>query len=184
MLDKLSKIATKTSDSISSLIKVLLLSHRAFPATPPTNEKSLIVLANGPSLNDTLQNDMNFVMRHSRLAVNFAANANVFRELKPELYVLADPHFFMGTSSDSNVEKLWNNIQSVNWKMTLYVPCKYRRIIGKLTDNNNINIKFFNLTPADGFGWLRRFLYKSGVAMPRPRNVLIASLMIAIREAL
>ena len=46
----------------------------------------------------------------------------------------------------------------------------------------NVTVKYFNLTPAEGFRLLTHPLYDAGLAMPRPRNVLIPSIMSAMRE--
>ena len=47
---------------------------------------------------------------------------------------------------------------------------------------DNISIRWYNLTPAEGFTPVMRRLYDSGYAMPRPRNVLIPAIMSAMRE--
>jgi len=182
MLERLADIARNIVSSAASLLKVVLLSRRPFPAAPVNKDRVLVVLANGPSLNNTLEHDRSFVMSHDRLAVNFAANATVFFALRPQLYVLADPHFFHAADSDPNVAALWGHLNRVDWSMTLFVPVKFAHLLFGLIHNKNINPQYFNLTPAEGFGWIRRMLYSAGLAMPRPRNVLIASLMVAIRR--
>lgn len=142
-------------------------------------------MGNGPSLRDTIANHSDILKDSDTLAVNFAANADTYSELQPNIYVLADPHFFRaetdGKSSDPNVVRLWDNIAATDWPMTLYVPCgaKLPKAIGK---KENISIKRYNLTPGEGLAGPVHWLYRKGLAMPRPRNVLIASIMIALRE--
>lgn len=171
-------------DSIASFGKVLLLSKSPSKAGD-TKSEPLIIMGNGPSLRETIANHGDILAGNRTLAVNFAANADTYRSLKPSLYVLADPHFFKagadGVSTDPNVAKLWKNIEATDWKMTVYVPCK-ANIPESIAKNGNLTIKRFNMTPGEGLQTPVHWLYRKGLAMPRPRNVLIASIMIALRE--
>ncbi len=171
-------------DALASYGKVMLLSKRPSPAGNPKDE-SLIIMGNGPSLRETIAKHSDILKKSKTLAVNFAANAETFFELKPSIYVLADPHFFKmesdGKSADPNVVRLWDNIASVDWNMTLYLPCK-AKIPESIIDNTHIKVKRYNLTPGEGLAGPVHWLYRKGLAMPRPRNVLIASIMIALRE--
>lgn len=174
----------KIFDSIASFGKVLLISKLPSRAGEIKSEP-LIIMGNGPSLRETIANHGDILGHSKTLAVNFAANANTFKEMKPAIYVIADPHFFRmeadGKSSDPNVVRLWDNIGATDWDMTLYVPCK-AKIPESIAKNSNINIKRFNMTPGEGLKTPVHWLYRKGLAMPRPRNVLIASIMIALRE--
>ncbi len=171
-------------DAAASYGKALLLSKRPSPAGQPKDER-LIVMGNGPSLRETIANHSDILKNSKTLAVNFAANADSYFDLKPNLYVLADPHFFKkesnGKSADPNVERLWNNIAATDWDMTLYLPCK-TATPEPISANKNITVKRYNLTPGEGLAGPVHWLYRKGLAMPRPRNVLIASIMIALRE--
>jgi hypothetical protein len=123
-------------------------------------------------------------MSHDRIAVNFAANAPEFFELQPTGYVLADPHFFDGISTDPNVAKLWDNIRSTRWPMTLFLPANRKEFVTemRLSDIPHLTISYYNLTPVEGCKSLSHKLFHYGLGMPRPRNVLIPSIMLAIRE--
>lgn len=171
-------------DGAASIGKAVLLSRRPSPAGSPKKER-LIIMGNGPSLRDTIAKHSETLKASDTLAVNFAANADTYRDLQPNLYVLADPHFFRteadGKSSDPNVIRLWDNIASADWSMTLYVPCK-ANLPEAITQNCNITVKSYNLTPGEGLRGPVHWLYRHGFAMPRPRNVLIASIMVALRE--
>lgn len=171
-------------DGIASFGKVLLLSRRPTAPGKPKDE-SLIIMGNGPSLRETIARHSEILRKSRTLAVNFAANADTYFMLKPDLYVLADPHFFKveadGVSSDPNVRRLWENIAATDWNMTLYVPCKVK-IPASIEGNHSILIKRYNLTPGEGLCGPVHWLYRKGLAMPRPRNVLIASIMVALRE--
>lgn len=171
-------------NAAASYGKALLLSRRPSPASC-AKDCRLIIMGNGPSLSQTIESQSDILKNSDTLAVNFAANADAYRDLKPNIYVLADPHFFRteadGNSSDSNVVRLWDNIAATYWPMTLYVPCK-ANLPQKVSGNTNITLKRYNLTPGEGLRGPVHWLYRHGLAMPRPRNVLIASIMVALRE--
>ena len=171
-------------DAIASLGKAMLLSRRPSKAGSRKQER-LIIMGNGPSLRETIASHSDILKESDTLAVNFAANADTYRELKPNLYVLADPHFFRagddGKSSDPNVVRLWESIASTDWPITLYVPCK-AKLPDSILKNGDIEVKRYNLTPGEGLRGPVHWLYRHGLAMPRPRNVLIASIMVALRE--
>lgn len=48
--------------------------------------------------------------------------------------------------------------------------------------NGKITLKRFNMTPAEGSRRLLRHLFDLGLAMPRPRNVMIPAIMCGLRE--
>lgn len=174
----------KIFDSIATFGKVAVMSGRPFKAGD-IKAAPLVIMGNGPSLRKTMANHGDILSSMQTLAVNFAANSDAYREIRPSMYVLADPHFFMtdtnGISSDANVTKLWKNISETDWKLIVYVPCnaKIPDLIGR---NSYLTIKRYNLTPGEGLKTPVHWLYRKGLAMPRPRNVLIASIMVALRE--
>ena len=181
MIKKVSDSLSKFGASLASVIKVVLLSKPTQKAAK-CNEKEVVVLGNGPSLNKTISEHKDFLMARDRIAVNFAANAPIFFDLCPTGYVLADPHFFNGVSTDPNVAKLWDNISSATWNMTLYIPVSQRKFALLANLKSNIKICFYNLTPVEGFKGLSQLIYRLGLGMPRPRNVLIPSIMLAINS--
>ena len=145
-------------------------------------ERPLVIMANGPSLADAMKNHAASLEHCDLMAVNFAANAEEFYRFRPQGYVMADPHFF-NPGGDGNVARLWENIaRKVDWPMTLYVPARMaRRIPREVTSAGHVRIERFNPVGVEGFGWFERMAYKSGLGMPRPRNVLIAAIMIGLK---
>lgn len=181
-LDKLREEAGNAAGSAASLLKVALMSRRP-SAKGGIKDRSIVVMGNGPSLRDTIDNDSEWLHSHDMLAVNFAANTPDYSRLKPRYYVLADGHFFDGTCRDPNVDRLWEALAGTEWRMTLWVPWKYGaqawRMIGT---HPSVEIKVFNLTPLEGNEAICHRLMDAGLGMPRPRNVLIPSIMIAMWE--
>lgn len=146
--------------------------------------KQLVILGNGPSLRDNLENDLDFLVNTDTLAVNFFGNTPAFAAVKPRYYLLADPHFFEKADSDPNVARLMENLLGVDYPMTLFVPASagktVSRILRKAGGNDNLTVATYHTRPAEGYRWLRHLLMRRRMAMPRPRNVLIPSLMVGI----
>lgn len=179
-----STFSGRVSRPLGSLAKVALRSHRPSPRGE-LKQRPVVVMGNGPSLRsfidtvaDGLHDSMDF------LAVNFAAITPEYRTLRPDIYVLADPHFFNAAGEDQNVVSLWESLRATTWRMTLWLPAERRKLAWALTAGlpGNVEVKYFNLTPVEGRGALTRFLIHNGLGMPRPRNVLIPAIMTALRE--
>ncbi|MDE6273267.1 MAG: hypothetical protein K2M31_09725 [Muribaculaceae bacterium] len=185
-----------------SALKVALRS-RPVEGSLPLSEKEkahslparpLIIMGNGPSLRSFLDyagaEGEEALKGFDLEAVNFAALTPEFFLLRPNLYVLADPHFFTLPSTDGKVNRLWENLARCDWPMTLWIPATLnfpaagsegrRDILAELPAN--ISVRRMNLTPVEGRGPLANLLIDSGLGMPRPRNVLIPAIMTAIRS--
>lgn len=170
---------SKFIDSLLTLGKVALKSRGAGKSRRREKGGRIIIMGNGPSLRDNLLNDSEKLEANDTMAVNFAANTDDFFRLKPNHYILADPHFF--TSTDANVEKLWSNLGKADWPMTLHIPVG-RKIPAVKALPEGIALQRFNMTPGEGSASVCHPLYRRGLAMPRPRNVMIPAVMEAIRD--
>lgn len=167
----------KLTDSILTSGKVLLRSRSVENTKRDEHGSRLIIMGNGPSLRTTLTDHRQTLENNDTMAVNFAANTPEYFELKPRHYVLADPHFFKsGEGSDPNVAELWRNLRNTHWDMTLHVPAGFQPSLPY-----NIKVRHFNMTPAEGYAGFCHALFRRGMAMPRPRNVLIPAIMEGIR---
>lgn len=167
----------KLTDTILTIGKVALKSRPVVNGRKRhSHEGTLVIMGNGPSLRKTIDEEIGILEKNDTMAVNFAANTEEFFKIRPCHYVLADPHFFK--ASDANVAALWENLGKVNWEMTLHIPVRQK----PLPLPQNVGIKRYNLTPAEGYDWVCHRLYTAGLAMPRPRNVLIPAIMEGIRE--
>lgn len=165
--------AGKIAETITSLGKLLLQSRHIGPYPQAAEGEEIIVMGNGPSLRGTIENEMPRLRATRTLAVNFAACTPEFNEIRPDFYVLADPVFF--TEGNPQVDKLMSDLGSVSWDMILFVPRGAKPRIS----NPNIRILPFNMVGVEGSAMLEDFAFRHRLGMPRPRNVLIPSLMIA-----
>jgi hypothetical protein len=180
--DKVSGFFSNAAQTAVSLVKLALQTRKpTVTRILDTDDSSIIILGNGPSLADTIREHGDRLREVSTLAVNFFANTQEFNDLKPSRYILVDPHFFEGLNDD-NVNRLWSNLARIEYAITLYVPIKYaktaRRLLGP---HNSIKVETFNAVGCEGWQWLRRKAYLAGRGMPRPRNVLIPAIMVAMQ---
>ncbi len=169
---------TQTVESIRSLGKLILQSHRSvvFPKAPENGR--LVVMGNGPSLRGLIDSGLLEKTTADLLAVNFAANSEEFFTLRPRYYVIADPYFFT-SGKDVNVARLTDNLSNrVNWDMILFVPANAASSVN--ISNTSIKIVPYNCIGIEGWKWLRRMAYNARRGMPRPRNVLIPAIMAGI----
>lgn len=180
LLEKLQGCVSGFAATVGSLVKVGVMSRKPSAASESA-KGTLIIMGNGPSLRTAIDNDLAVMEKYDLLSVNFAPLAPDFVQLRPEIHVMADGVFF-DESLPGNVGTLWDALRKVDWPMTLYVPTERKgsRLLADLP--TQIAVKYFNLTPVEGWRPVRDALYRKGLGMPRPRNVLIPSIMIGIRE--
>lgn len=166
--------------TLASIAKIILLSRPVGKPRKAPEGRGLVIMGNGPSLADTIRDRAELLRVSDLMAVNFAANSAEFLQLKPRLYILADPHFFDGEATDRNVSRLWENLGKAVWGITLYVPTRRvseaRRRLG-----TSVRVEGFNMTPVEGCDGFCDFAYSRGLGMPRPRNVLIPAIMTGLR---
>lgn len=167
--------AGKIAETVTSLGKLLLQSRPVGKYPAAVKNKPLIILGNGPSLRNAIDNHSDILTSNPTLAVNFAANTPEFRQIKPTYYVLADPVFF-NPEGNSQVRKLIESINTIDWEMTLFIPRKENF----KTNNPNLKICRFNMVGIEGNSILEKYAFRHKLGMPRPRNVLIPSIMIGI----
>lgn len=166
-----------------SIVKILLQSkwNTRLPSSF-SNLEELLILANGPSLNRTVQDSSAFVRGKTLLAVNFCVTSPMFEELRPELYLIADPLFWIVPEKR---EQLFRSLaEKTTWPMNLFIPTralKNREWQPMLAGNPNIRLCIYNTTPIEGFQGFCNRVFTKGWGVPRPHNVLIPSIAMGLR---
>lgn len=176
--DRISSSFSLTGASIMSLSKILLQSGRS-SIKYEKRDTPIIIMGNGPSLRDAIENNLDTLKQLPTLAVNWAGNTDEFRIIKPRYYVLADPFFFVNVE-EGLVARLVKNLNTIDFPLTLFVPANKLKVATRIFTNKYIDIDTFNCVGIEGFSWLENLAYKHGWGMPRPRNVMIPSIMIAL----
>lgn len=167
--------------TLASALKILLKSRKPSGSESVQMGTEIVILGNGPSLADTMDRHSDWLASKELMAVNFAANTYAWEKLRPRWYVLADPHFW-SKKQNENLKLLWENLKITAWPVILYVPCNKLKATRKKLRESHVKVKGFNMTPVEGFSWFRHAVWRRGLGMPRPRNVLIPAIMLALRE--
>ncbi len=185
----LQQFITNSALSMFSLLKIALSS--SFFLKPPkvvNNQKACILLGNGPSLNKTLEKDLDKLLSNDLMCVNQFANTSQYEQLKPKYYVMQAESFLVEKAINDHYERertlLFNNIANkTNWDCILFLPffakkSTFWKMIIK--DNKHVQVCYYNPTPVEGIKSLNHWLFKMNLGMPRPHNVLIPGIMEAI----
>lgn len=169
--------------SLLSVVKIVLQS-KLVTRLPGhfSNPDELLILANGPSLKRTVEESADFVRGKTLLAVNFCVTSPMFEQLKPELYLIADPLFWI--VSEKREQLFRTMAEKTTWDMNFLVPAralKNKEWQPLLAGNPHIRLYIYNTTPIEGFQGFCNWIFSKGWGVPRPHNVLIPSIAMGIR---
>lgn len=169
--------------TLLSVVKIVLQSRRPSPLPEAfTHPDELLILANGPSLTRTVSEHRAFLQDKTLLAVNFFVTSPLFEELRPELYLIADPLFWIVPEKR---ERLFGTLrEKTTWPMTLFVPVRARSNQAwrpLLEGNPNLRLCLYNTTPIEGLQGFCNWTFRHGWGVPRPHNVLIPSIAQGLR---
>lgn len=109
------------------------------------------ILGNGPSLSDSLKNNINFIKKSDFIVVNNFCKTKYFSELKPKFYLISDPNNLINVFELSDFLKqetldMIKCFQNVNWQMTFFLPDYAIKgdLYKSLLNNKNITILLYN----------------------------------------
>lgn len=142
------------------------------------------IFGNGSSLKLFLQTNTHHLK--DVMVVNFFGSSPQFRELKPNRYIVLDNILIgrpVGDYPKNQVDKLYEDLEAVDWPMIFYYPSngKMSRIKG-LLNNQNIKVVIYNMTPVSGFKCISHWLFKMSLGMPRPQNISNAAVFCALNS--
>lgn len=186
-MNTIQKFITELFQSLFSILKIALLS-KFFVNLRKYNliNGGCVILANGPCLTKDLQNNSSFISSKKIFCVNFFALSKEYEALKPEYYILAAPEFWLNKTSDYFNEKkeelIARLVEKTNWQMMLLIPfqAKGSDFNKRVSVNSQITFIYYNNTPVEGIKFVSHFLFKLNLGMPRPHNVLIPSIFLAL----
>ena len=174
-----------------SAVRILLQSKFFDIVSSDLKSKPLLILGNGPSLNDTLKKNSLETLNHfEMMAVNNAANYDKYAEIRPHYYLLNAVTYFQPDSDLNELyiemnKELYKSLQNkTTWKMTLLVPFRAKKSVAfrnLIKSNTFIDVAYFNQTPVEGLPFWSHVWYNLGWGMPRPHNVLIPGIMTGIQ---
>jgi hypothetical protein len=175
--------------SLLSLLKVLVRSNLFLPKLSTSTSKKCFILGNGPSLKTALNLHSPELAKHTLLCVNNFPNTVYFTQLKPVYYLFVASGYYNPESikheQDTRDAILKALVENTSWPLTIFCPAAARKnskFCAYLRQNENLHLDFFNTTPIEGLDFVNKLFFKLGLGMPRPHNVLIPSIMIAINK--
>lgn len=111
------------------------------------NAERMVVIGNGPSLNESLEKYFNEINACDKIVVNYMGLTPYFDLLKPGVYVFADPIFFsIPEQYKEKILGLYKNIvEKTTWSMQVIIPSSARGAIIEeiLSQNENIMIGYY-----------------------------------------
>lgn len=153
------------------------------------NNSDVVVLGNGPSLKDTFSNKekLDFIKNKDIFIVNSFVVDSLFYELKPKYLCFMDPKFWARKRSaciKESHDQILDKLMKVNWALTIFMPkdAQAYNVFKDLSNQNNY-IKFVYINTSSNKVENKEILYsmyKQNIAMPRPQNVLVSCLYLAI----
>lgn len=174
---------------LATLISIVRIARHSKLTRWPTRQvhrKCCLVLGNGPSLAADLKGgvDLQFF---DVFCVNRFAESDLYTQLRPQYYVLADPAFWEDGAASELLEmrdRLYKSIrENTSWGMQLFVPMKavafFEREFGP---HDKIQVLGFNNVDVRGRAQMVHRLFDLGFGCPAAQNVLIPSIYIAIRS--
>jgi hypothetical protein len=182
----------KTGQSLATIAKIILLSKwkGILENSKLSKKQNCVIIGNGPSFKDTFKNHSEYLKLNTTLCVNSFATSQYYVEIKPEFYILNAPILFYSDQKTSPIyldlrKSIFTAIkEKTNWKLNLMVPFIAKKSVEfhkLLEENTNIQPLYYNTTPAEGFSFFKHFLFRKGLGMPRPHNVIIPAIMNLIK---
>jgi hypothetical protein len=186
LAEKIQSFLSNGLSSFGTLLKILLRS-KYFIRLPKAEDTECIIMGNGPSTKEMVSKHQEVLKRKTLWAVNYFGSSDLFEAVQPNYYLIVGPEFWREGVRKKNIELrkiLFDRmLTKTTWPMTVFLPSEaFKSKFLKQYLNKNPNLKFhpFNSTPVEGFQWLNHLLFSWNLGMPRPHNVLIPSIMLAI----
>ena len=187
MLKEIVEFSKLLLQTILTVFKVLILSKKVSRKNRVFDTDRCLILGNGPSLKEVLKDAAFMQEQGLKICVNYFALSPHYVEVKPEFMVLQAPEFWIDNVNQSyidNRQELFKTIVSkTNWNLVLWIPAKFKstkKFHQFMQTNSFVKIEYFNDTPIEGFDWFKHLCFKKNIGIPRPHNVVVPSLMVAL----
>ncbi|MCD7963321.1 MAG: hypothetical protein LUF90_07200 [Rikenellaceae bacterium] len=169
--------------SMAGIIKVSLFSKYDNSELGNIIKQSdeMVILGNGPSLKTFIIENPDFLKDKELFCVNFSVESDYFETLRPGFYIATDPAVY---EKDDFCDRLFGTLaHKTQWELNLFVPYCFRKSIRwkeHVKRNGHIRVYYINTTPVEGTFGICNFIFRNKLGMPRPQNVLIPALMVAV----
>jgi hypothetical protein len=187
MLTQIQRFIENLQKTSLALIKILILSKWNVQVKISRRKNSAVILGNGPSFNQLYNQHKNFLTGKDIFCVNLFPTTRYFEDIKPIYFIVCAPEFWLDGIEEiykQTKESILNALSNkVNWDLTLLIPFSskidedWQR---RLKYNTQIQIMYFNETGIEGWDKIIFWLWKKGLGMPRPHNIIIPAIFNAI----
>jgi hypothetical protein len=195
MIKKLFKFLFRfTSELLKTIVSIgSIIFFSSFSSLKRLNKNSLhkeerecFVIGNGPSFKKILDDDYKMFLNKEIFVVNLFYLNEYFEKIKPNNYVITDNGFWEDTKDQRILEiqkSFMSDMKLVYWEVNLFVTSDVpREFYNSLVLNKKLNVIKYNRTPVEGLKFLSHIFYKYNLGMPRPENVIVAAIFIAINS--
>lgn len=107
----------------------------------------IVVIANGPSLNQTIEHNLQILQDTECMMVNYSASTPLFSLIKPSYYVMADKglmHHQVESVNEASKKLVKHIVSDTTWPMTIILPSQLHTwtAIEQFKSNPNIQVLF------------------------------------------
>jgi hypothetical protein len=172
----------KLYSSFLSILKVISQSDFSLEKLK-LNEHTCLILGNGPSVNQTIEQDLEKVQNMFSICVNHFGSTSSYETLQPNMYLLLDP-LFQDPNYDLGQKLIQQICSKTQWPLIIYMPQDFKKsvqIIQQFKSNSYIQVHFFNYTIVNGFDSLNQYFFKKGWGMIQSQNVLVCAIFQALQ---
>ena len=113
------------AQSLVSLIRIAFLSKLWVKIPSVKTKTQCVVLGNGPSLTQSLQQHQAFIGNCDAFAVNMFANTLYFQSIQPRFYVILAPELWEEHAPQPMLNEqisLFTNIAKATWDLFVFAP--------------------------------------------------------------
>lgn len=151
-MDKKSFIKLLTPPIFIQLARFFLPKRRNIIRESPLPQNKhildkIVVIGNGPSLRKSVELYKNDIVKYDRICVNYFGSTDLFEELKPNIYVFADPAFFwIPENQKESMTLLFDNIVAkTTWPLQIIIPMRFKGapMTERILVNPNIRINYY-----------------------------------------
>ena len=187
MLLKIQYFLKRLAETIHALIKIFLLSKYRSGIKYQKRTRSAVILLNGPSLTMLVENHLSFLKGKDLFCVNHFPLSDLYEKVKPDYFIISAPELWLEDVEKRYTENSKKTFRALNkktdWPLKVLIPFAAKKSkfwYNEISKNQNIEIIYYNDTGIDGFQNIIFWFFRRKLAMPRPHNVLVPSLINAI----
>ncbi len=143
----------------------------------PKQTGECLIIANGPSSQSVIENNLNFIKNRTVICVNDSYLSKHYKKIKPRFHVLIDPEYCNTVRAEDRIQRL-EHLNSVDWKMTIVMPLSFieNNLVANTVKNPNINFIYVNTSPIDKMDKKSLDDCRINKKMPTAENVVVAAI--------